>query len=167
MKRILLCSILLSSLMACGGSGLSSSIEPQASERLPTTTEIVAAPSPHASGYEPTIHGMVVELDTMVASTQAQVALTMRQDQVLHLTSSAGDVPTFEWFIDSAPGLFAAAIDDQSYTLVQSFTAYPPRGVVLTPLLQGTYPLTIHLRFAPCATCTAVARETVYTVTIE
>jgi hypothetical protein len=91
----------------------------------------------------------------------------MQRNQVLHLTASIDTFPYFEWSIEFDPQLFGASVSGKPYQASQGFEAYPPDGWILTPLQEGTYPLTIQLRLDPCESCGTVSHYTVYMITIE
>jgi hypothetical protein len=170
MKRIIVGIVLLSALIACGRSDQTSSTGNGAPDLPPnvmrlTGTSIPVPPTPTA--YVPAMSGNMVEIDTAIAGTRGQVAITMQDDQVLHLTSSVHDAPSFEWSIEFDPQTFGASVAGEPYRASQGFEPYPPDGWILTPLENGTYPLTINLRYDPCADCDTVSRYTIYTITIK
>jgi hypothetical protein len=170
MKRRFMAFMVFSVLSACGRSDQPSFTGNEIPEGTPGVMWLPgreSTPFPTPTAYVPIVHGTLVEIDAAVLGHRPAVAFTIHHGQVLHLTASLHDLPYFEWFIDVDPSRFSVAIDGQPHTPVQGYEAYPPNGVVLTPLHKGTYSFRVHLRLDPCTNCDTVSHSTIYTITID
>jgi hypothetical protein len=170
MKRGIIGIIVLTLLTACGRSDQAASTGNGAPDLPAKMRWLSGTPIPEpptGTPYRPLVRTTVVELNTTIAGNSTQFGVSIPRDHGLHLVASTETWPSFEWSVEFDPQVFGVTVHDQPYTASQGFEPYPAGGWILTPLQQGTYPLTIQLRLDPCAGCAMVSRFTLYSVTID